>query len=259
MTKIEETKDYSKFELHQFNRNIGNTDRLVSSMKKYGWIPAFPMYVIRNGRGKFKIKAGHHRFEAARQLDIPVKYIVWEDDISIHELEHTTSQWTLSDYLVSFVGCGRPDYLRVQDYIKRTGVDLASAISMLAGEQASSNNQGPRFKFGTYRVANDTSHAELVGRIITRLKEIKAEGADHRNFTRALSRVCFVREFDVNRFLKQAEQHKYLFDRQSTMAGYMQVIEEVYNRQRQAHHKLPLAFMADEQAAKRNAVQKHRK
>ena len=59
---VMETKDYSKFDLLQFNRDIERVNYLTQSMKEFGWIGAYPMHVVRNGKGRYKIKAGHHRF-----------------------------------------------------------------------------------------------------------------------------------------------------------------------------------------------------
>ena len=142
MLKIYETTNYEKFELLSFNRDVNKTKFLEASMKKHGWIDAYPMHVMRGQNGNLRIKAGHHRFEVAQQLSIPVKYVVSDDNSTIYELEQATNNWNLNDYLVSFVRSGHPAYDKVKRYRERTGISLIACISMLGGQSAGSAEPG---------------------------------------------------------------------------------------------------------------------
>lgn len=151
--KIQVTRNYDKFELLAFNRDVKRTTALERSMERYGWIDAYPMHVVPNGGVKLKIKAGHHRFTVAKKLGLPIKYVVCKDQgETIHELEVATTPWTLKNYLDSFVRCERPDYISVKEYHEKTGINLSQCISMLGGDLASSHNMGKKFKDGTYKV-----------------------------------------------------------------------------------------------------------
>ena len=68
MNQLAVTNNSGKFELCSFNRDLDKTQRIEESMKKHGYIPAYPIHCVKNGTGKFKIKAGHHRFYVARKL-----------------------------------------------------------------------------------------------------------------------------------------------------------------------------------------------
>jgi len=251
-SKIQEISDYEKFELLQFNRPVKRTQYLEKSMRKYGWLDAYPMHVVRNNNGKLKIKAGHHRFHVARKLNIPVKYIVDDSDISIRELEQSTSPWTLSDYLISNIREGRHPYAAVQQYHQRTGISLICCISMLGGESAGSQNKMDHFKAGTYQLG-DMQNAAMVERIIKFLRDrCNIEWATNSLLVKALSRLCWVPEFDSKRFMQKAKDHRFLFEKRPSVEDYTNLIELIYNRNSQ--NKMPLTFLADETAKNRNPV-----
>ena len=90
------------FELLSFNRDVNKVKKLTASMTKHGWISAYPMNVVMNGNGKFKIKDGHHRFEIACRLGIPFKYVICDDKSTIYELDGATNKWSTIDTLVSY-------------------------------------------------------------------------------------------------------------------------------------------------------------
>ena len=157
--KLLQTTDYQKFELHRFNRNVEKIKKLEESMVEHGWLDPYPMHTIRSQNGKLLIKAGHHRFQVAQKLGIPVKYVISQDDASIYELEAATRPWLMNDYLVSHIREGiNSNYLIVRDYHERTGIKLPLCISLLAGETAGSSNRSKSFKRGNYAV-NFTQYA----------------------------------------------------------------------------------------------------
>ena len=90
--QVMETSDYKKFELLPFNRDVARTRRLRASMLQHGWISAYPMYVVKQSNGQLGIKAGHRRFVVARDLGIPVKYVICKDTATIFELESGTTR-----------------------------------------------------------------------------------------------------------------------------------------------------------------------
>lgn len=258
MTTIQETSNYDRFELFDFNRDVGKTSALEKSMLAHGWLDPYPMHVVKNGSGKLKIKAGHHRFHVARKLGIPCKYVVAEDKgETIHELEVATRPWSMSDYLSSFCRIGNEDYLAVREYLELTGIPMNSAISLLAGDSAGSGNHGPKFKNGTYKIG-DQSHATDVAQIVLGCANRGVPFSRHQLFVAAVSSVCRVPEFDQDLFLSRVETNVGLMTPQPTRDAYVSLIEQVYNHGAK-RNRLALAFMAKECAAARsaNAARRH--
>jgi hypothetical protein len=254
MATITATKNYSLFELCEFNRDVVKTKNLMALMKEQGWIDAYPMHVIRNGNGKLRIKAGHHRFEVARILGIAVKYVVCEDTATIHQLEGATVPWTLKHYFMSFSRQGRPEYLAVKEYMERTGISLGQAVSLLGGESAGSANRNRAFKDGEYRLADDRSHADAVAEIIIACRSCNAPCATARDFVHAVSRVLFVPEFDIQTFICRARTNASLLTKQVGVDAYGDLIEYVYNYR--SPHKVALAFPAKQLAKARASFTK---
>ena len=249
-TQVRETDQYDRFELHEFNRSIGNTKNLEESMRKFGWIDAYPMHVEKNGSGKLKIKAGHHRFVVAKKLGIPVKYIICDDlGATIQELEKSTRLWSMQDYLESYVRNKRPSYIAIKEYCELTGIGLNNAISMLGGESAGSNNKGKLFKNGVFKIS-DSQHAEIVGDIVIYLKRIGIKFANANLFVQAISRCVWVKEFLPSVFKNKCKTFKALVEKQQNLEGYLQMIDSIYNRQ--SKKKIPLQHLASETSRKRH-------
>jgi len=253
--KIQETSDYGKFELLPFNRDVKKIKYLEQSMRKYGYLDPYPLHVVRNFNGKLRIKAGHHRFSVARKLAIPVKYIVCDDGgITVYELEKSTTTWSLQDYLISNIKEGRHAYIAVKQYYDRTDIPLLCCISLLGGETAGSSNKVDSFKAGIFELG-DPQNANLVETIINFLKDrCGVKWASNSRLVSAISRMCWVEEFDSKRFMKKVKEHSYLLEKQPSIEAYGDMIELIYNRHSQ--NKAPLKFLADDMARKRNPAKK---
>ena len=250
--RVWETNDYKKFHLLEFNRDVKKVAPLLASMAKHGWINSKPMSVV-EVNGKMKIKDGHHRFQIARQLGIPVKYVIDTDSATIYELDKSTNKWSMQDTLVSYVRAGNPDYIKIKEYCDITGINIEQAISMMIGHQASSGNAGVAFREGRY-VSKDHAHAYRVGELVLCCKRYGVVWAHHSLLVTALSKISFVREFSHNRLKSKIKSYPYLITKQPHLDGYLEMIEHLYNFKSQ--DKIPLKFLAEEAAKKRNVIKK---
>lgn len=251
MTRIKESKNYDHFELTDFNRNVDRIDPLVESMKKHGWIDAYPMKCSQNGGDKLKIEAGHHRFKAAQMLGIPVKYVVCKDNATIHELEKATNPWTLRHYFDSYCRQGREDYLRLKKFSIDSEINLPLCASMLIGETAGSGNYNESIKNGTYKVKS-TTHAESVADMVRHCKESGVPFYKMNLFVVALSKILWVPEFNIERFKQKITAHHSIMEKKANLQLYLEMIEDVYNRQ--SSKKIPLALLATQLAKERSAA-----
>ena len=252
---ILQTRDYDKFVLTAFNRDVENFRFLEQSMQNHGWIDAYPMHVIKNGNRKLKIKAGHNRFEAAKKLGIPVKYVVCDDDSTIYELEKATKIWNLKDYLRSFVKAGNPAYEEVYIYYKTTGINLKCCISMLGGESARSGNQSEIFKTGAF-VVGDRKHSIVVADLVMYCEKNGIKFSKQGNFVSALSKIAWVDELDVRLLKHKIKQYSYQLEKQTSIKDYIGSIELIYNLRNK--ERIPLVFLADEKAKQRSPIKSHK-
>ncbi len=221
-------------------------------MAKHGWIDDYPAHVVRNPKtGKLQIKAGHHRFIVAQKLRIPIKYVECRDEATIHELERSNTPWTLRDYLDSFVRLGRQDYIQVLRYHQETGIYLNACISMLAGHSAGSNNWSRQFKDGAFRLG-DPAHATVVGEIVLCCKKSGFPHACSRLFIEALSKVAWAEGFSPGILKRKISRYAEHLKKEPSKQAYVEMLDAIYNRGSQS--KIPLAFLAEEAARKRNVV-----
>jgi hypothetical protein len=250
-SKILESNNYSKFELSEINRDVKKTRNLEESMRKHGWIDAYPAHVVRNGNGKLWIKAGHHRFEVARKLGIPVKYVECQDEATIHELEKSSVRWSMQDYLDSFARSGKPAYLTVRDYKERTGIPLLACISLLAGQSADSGNKLAKFKDGTYKIGN-LSHSRVVETIINQSRVSGFPYWNSSSYVHAVSKICWAEGFSSGVMTDKIKTYVHFMKKQATKQGYIELLDSIYNRQ--SREKFPLSFLAEVAAKNRNAI-----
>lgn len=246
---ISTTTNYEMFQLLDFNRDVTKTRKLELSMKKHGYINAYPLHVVKEN-GKLKIKGGHHRFSVAVKLGLPVAYVVCSDNASIHELEAATVKWDMDDYLTSFSRLGDADYIAVLKCKQRTGISTGMCVSMLGGEMAMSGNKRELFKSGEFTIT-DTTHADIVADLVMTLKKAGITWASDRLSVGTLSRIVSAGHADISRLKNKIKSNPSLIQKKVNFNQYMEMWEEVYNRQVHGK-KTPLTFLTNETIKERS-------
>lgn len=250
--KISQTRNYTQFVHDSTNRPITERDAtklklLRASMQKYGFLP-FPIIVRRSGE-RLRILDGQHRFAIAKELGLPVLWVETDrDDIVIAETAAAQSPWVLFHYVASFAMQGNEDYKRLQEFAGETGLPLAKAASLLAGEAAHSNNVQDAVRDGKFRV-RDMAYARRVSAILEVLHR-HVPWALHSLSIAAISRFARVKDFDDAQMIKKIETHPHLLKRCATLEMFSDMFEEVYNHM--SRSRIPLAFLAREAMAERN-------
>lgn len=106
--KVYVTEDYSIFNQLKGNREVmpRHVNEIVDSIKKNGYYPV-PILVDNN----YTIIDGQHRFEALKQLNLPVYYVKngFIDNDCI-ELNVNAKNWNIVDYIKFFASKGLKDY-----------------------------------------------------------------------------------------------------------------------------------------------------
>ncbi len=245
------SKDYNKFELLDFNRDVERTKKLEVSMSRYGFEDAKPIMVERNGNGKLKIKDGHNRFWVARKLGLPVKYEVSTSGITIADLDGSKKMWTFRNYLDGFTRKGVGSYVRLKEFHMNTGIDIKSCISMFSGLAAGSRHFGDKFKYGQFKSTDKgVKHAEMVGDLVTILRDAGIKWATNCLLVQSLSRVMFAKDYNHDTMKKKLKTFFHLLQKQPTMDCYMDMLDEIYNHM--SRTRTPLKFQADEAARQRS-------
>jgi len=240
------SRDYGMFEMADINRDLHDDRLLRDSMKRHGFMPSSPIHCIRGANGKLKIVRGHNRFDMAKRLGLQLWYIVDPSNTDIYDLEGaTSSRWSIEDFLSSRANSGNKHCQQVLAFRRQHKLPQGVAISLLAGESAGSGNAIRRVKDGTFKIATDLSHAELVADLVDFCRTVGIDCASRSAFVSALSLMARVPEFDPQIFKRRIAKAPSLVIKQTSKKDYMTVIEDVYNYGAKGR-RVPLAFKAVE-------------
>lgn len=244
MTKILESNNYSLFEMCHLNRKVEKIKLLEASMRKHGFIAAYPLHVVKGADGKLHVKAGHHRLEVAKKLGITVKYVVCNDIATIHELECATKPWSLKDYLDSYCNEGKSDYIKLREYCNETNLSVSTGMCILTGLVAGSGGDHPiQFKSGKWAIKTP-NHSKMITEYLFICKNLGITCYRTSHFVNALTRILFVKEVDFNVLKDKTKKYKMLFEKKLNLDQYLGMFEEVYNRQ--SRNAIPLKFLSYE-------------
>lgn len=252
--KVNKTSDYSRFVNSVENRDIRSNKKLLESMSQYGFSEAHPIHVRLNSEGKLEIRDGHHRFEIAKFLKIPLYYVVSSDQIPIERLNASQKPWSMRDYVASFVKQGKPEYIALNSFANSSGIPLSISVLLLAGYYGGScGNHGVNFKAGNFRVKNGEL-ANRVAAIVGAASKI-IPFSKEKSFVMAVAACCLVNGFSAHQFIEKVAKFPHMLTKQAGRDAYLEIIESVYNYA--SRKPIPLAFSARSEVRKRNTRYKN--
>lgn len=243
--KLKCTRDYTIFDEHPSNRPLHEDKVLEKSMREHGFMPSSPIQVIQNGNGKLKIIRGHHRFNVARRLGLPIWYVIDDSNVDMYLMEASSKQrWSLRDFIVSRAQAGDEECLFLLEWSKATGISINAAASLIGGESSGSANMGDRIKSGTFR-RGDMAHAGDVAAVVKACQIHGVRFATDTAFVNAVSRALRIHEFSLTVFLRRLNRNPNLMKKRSTMQEYLEEIEALYNHMNRSI-RLAVKFRAEE-------------
>lgn len=247
---LKETKEYRLFKADPTNRSIRKLNKIIASMKQWGFLPGHPIMCAPNGTGMY-IKDGQHRFEAAKTLGIPVYYVCHEkhEGISIPEVNGAAAgAWNPRDYIESYCNQGNVEYGKLRSFIDEYGIPPVTAAILLYGLHGTGGQVNDVLRSGAFKV-RDLTHAQKVARVLN-------AAAQHVKFTRnkffidAVSRLLRVPECSEAVLTERMHKYPSLLTPMHDTQSFCQMLESLYNHRQQ--RPMPLAFMANEVMKGRN-------
>lgn len=158
VNQVKSTNDYSLFSSLKGNRVINklHVERLKTSFRKCYLLS--PIIV----NHKYEIIDGQHRFSAAKQLNLPVNFIMVEDYglKEVQMLNTNMKNWKKEDYLQAYCDLGYDEYLKMKQFMKDFP-DFGIAVS----EQLLTNTVGG--------VNNSAYAAKIDGKTTGRLRNFQ--------------------------------------------------------------------------------------
>lgn len=255
---VKTTNNYGLFKKFRINRDVVRTKNLEISMKKHGFSSGYPIVCTRDEEGYYVIVSGHHRFETAKKLNIPVKYIVLDKSEipDIYEAEKATNTWKISDHLTSQVRAENENYIILNSFHKKTGIPISTCVGLFYGI-AGGTAEREAFKQGNFNPDN-IAFANRIGKIVLSLKRygVPSSIACHQNMISALISCAYLDEFNDDEFLDKAKTFTAFFEKKATIIQYLQMIEDIYNYHRRINEKIFFVKKAETESRKRRHTDK---
>jgi len=248
---IQRTTDYLKFTRAIDNRltDAKKHRKLRESMQKYGFLPYWPIVVRENGNGTYHIEDGQHRHLFARQLTLPIYFVVANDDFSIAEVNNTQKIWSVVDYVDCYIEKQIDSYRIGKEFKERYKIPITTAFALLAGT-ASFSNIDAEFRSGEF-VIKDQDWAERVATVYSQIAQLSSEVSNVR-FLETCMALCRVESFDSKRLIQGAKRCREKLVAYANRDGYLSMCEELYNYSRS--QLFPLKVEAQMAMRKRNAA-----
>lgn len=250
---LRETTEYSRFVYNDEQRpiEVKHVRDIMESMGIFGFLPSKPVQAYQSGK-KLVIIDGHHRYIAAKNLGVPVVYVVEpkthsESMSKVNGLQRT---WQLKNYLSQYVKRGVPAYLELNEY-HALGFSIQQAAKMLAGMSAAQYGGGKvsdSLRDGTFKVVS-RDKIEVIAAFI------RGDGGTNSayrtaNFIMAFELCLRVDDFNPDQLTRKLSLNPKAITRTATVDQMLDQIEEVYNYHQQI--KTPLAFEARQKKKHKN-------
>lgn len=232
VTKIQATKNYRLFARNADNRplDIKKHKRLELSMKQYGFLRCFPIVCCRDKNGNLIVKDGQHRLALAESLGLTVYWVEEDVDFDVAVINCTSKVWAIRDYAQKHALNGKAAYEEGMTFAENHKIPMGTAFALLAGT-TSLNNVMDAFVQGTFRV-KDRAWADAVASIYGPIVAMSPHKHNAR-LLEACMAVCRVQSFDAKRLISGAEKCREKLLSYSTREAYLDMLESVYNFNRQ--------------------------
>lgn len=230
MKEIKVTNEYEKFKKLKGNRAVTEKrkEKIKNSILKVGYITS-PILVNEN----FEIIDGQGRFEALKELQLPIEYII-QDNIGITEcvaMNINNTNWSLLDYIQSYADKGLESYQYILDLMQEFNIYNISIISVaICGKNRLDSRQ---IKNGELNITSAEYYQAK-----NRLSYFKEILDKYKNITRinllfqGLLFCCYINEVNLHRLKTKILDVLQIgkIPPIPSMNDIMQFIEEVYNK-----------------------------
>lgn len=219
---VHKTKEYDKFSLHKFNRNIneGLVKRLMSSIEDLGFIHGKAIIVDKD----FSIIDGQHRFEACKRLGLPIYYMITKSDPqkTMIQLNAQQVQWKMSDYINSWAANGVKCYQQLQEFEKEHHFGITNSLLILFDNHFDAVDikqikAGKPFKLNP--------NADAIMQFLKDCKDVPYCKSSY--FIKAVTRLFRLAEA---KHIEKLKKHIISLPQQATAAAYMVAFENIINK-----------------------------
>lgn len=241
VAQVVQTKDYQQFNKAAGNRDViqVHVERLKTSMEQeYLMSP-----IIVNE--KMEIIDGQHRFEAARQLDLPIRFIKVRGYAlsQMQKMNANQKDWRIMDHIEAHAEMGNANFTQLISFIEKHRKDNTLMV-ILQAYGINGSVRKAQLESGTYK-HDKKKEAETVI-LLNAINKIKPyyKGAERSSFIGALRKLMKHEIFDLDRFMDKLSKFSSMMVDCAKKEQYIDLIEHIYNYK--SRNKVSLKYLSDD-------------
>lgn len=232
INQIFQTKDYDKFKIREDNRSIKerHVNALVRSLQQSNDLHLNPIIVNSDN----EIVDGQHRFHAARQLGLPIHYVIDDhyDPTKMMRLNQNATRWSMEDYTNFWISNGREEYQKISDLSKETEIKLSILVFILEIKDSCgfTDYKEGKFKYDINKEMEDALFTTK--RLIDYLKSVNYKPIklyNHKCFLRACKNFFLNPLVDIERFFIRMDSCPYPIKYSLGASDYIKQFVTIYN------------------------------
>lgn len=222
--EVVRTKEYHLFSHLEGNRSINkqHVNRLIESMQEQYLVSPI---IVNN---KYEIIDGQHRFEAVKELGLPLLYIMVKN-YGLEEVQRFNSNqknFSYEDFANGYIDLGNEDYKILKEFREKYKLDWGVSIALLSNQLYRSGGDSQKFKDGNFKVKSLKKATELADK----LQDILVQYPDHRKyFVYALMKMMAIPGYDHRHFLGKLKYLSVKLVKCNSIEDYLKIMEMIYN------------------------------
>lgn len=226
---IKKTNKYSAFKLLNRNRKLyeSHLKKLKKSIEEDNRLEENPIIV----NEKMEIIDGQHRLAVAKQLDIPIYYIVSKSaDMETVMRLQTQKTWSLNDYIDSYIKAGNTYYIVLKDFINYYGLPITFSADLLSGKTSFKGGSGGKvIKSGDFEIKNLKSAKDFADKYREIYQKIRKPFARTRDFVVAVVTITGSELYSQDRMTRKLKYYARRLSPKPTYTEYARDLEDIYN------------------------------
>lgn len=227
--EIYSTDDYQVFSKLEGNRTVleARKNIILKSIKERGWIRN-PIVV----NEKMEIIDGQGRFEALKELKMPIEYVISknatiEDCIALNLKQ---KNWTNNDYISCYADMGNEDYIILKEISNiHKWADGTAAWAVALNSQGDCGGFDSLIKSGKAKIRDKKTLYERLNFVDEAMSLIGRENGRKRLWATVLTFVFYCEEIDNQKLLKNLKKYKPILIPATTLLQGILSLEKVYN------------------------------
>ena len=228
-TKVYAHKNYDLFKFLTGNRdlNLVKIKRIIKDVKAgLNMLRYFPILVTKD----MVVIDGQHLFEVCKELELPVYYIIVEEDLSLADIakfNSRTEKWKLKDFVNAYTQLGNPHYKVLGDFVLSYKFSYSDSVGLLMyGTSKKNGNVLEVFRTGKFEVHHTHIATEIADKVA--MFEVFPRYRN-RQFIRAIETLYKGKKCDFDRLVEKVSNRVDQFEAKVSTKEYLTQLELFYN------------------------------